>query len=261
MKNFLENFNNINWFFWFYRGTGLALLIHGIAWLPTRSFWLGQQGFHPSASAWSAATGASLLSPLPPVLIDFTYALFLVGCLNLVHGRYFKRITAMVLALGLTLATLTSPSAFGGVNGIFVFSLLVVATTSDNRTRLQISRYAVIATLIAIYTLSGWRKAVWGTWLTDPNTLYAVTNGLFRTGLAAWSLQTLPAFVWTALQYAVLTFQLASPLLFGFQQTRILAIGLGLGFHLSIALYFEGLWLFNLGFLSLYFAFLEPKSR
>ncbi len=110
------------------------------------------------------------------------------------------------------------------------------------------------ATLILQYLAAGLAKAG-GDWLKSGDVLWSQVQGVYRTELAAWSLRHLPLWVWSVLQHLALAFELLAPVLFTVRRLRPLALVLGLGFHLVIALMMKDLIFFSLQMWTFYLLF------
>jgi hypothetical protein len=90
---------------------------------------------------------------------------------------------------------------------------------------------------VVVYMASGIAKAR-ADWLREPLVLYTQIHGSYQTTIA-WALaRTIPAWLWTVLQGAVLAFEATAPLTFALPRTRPFALAFGLGMHAMIALMF-----------------------
>lgn len=90
---------------------------------------------------------------------------------------------------------------------------------------------------VVLYTASGIAKAR-GDWLHEPLVLFSQLHGNYQTWTAYALARAIPAWLWTALQGAVLAFELSAPLLFALPRTRSYALSFGLVMHAMIALMF-----------------------
>ena len=110
------------------------------------------------------------------------------------------------------------------------------------------------ATLILHYFAAGLAKAG-GDWFKGGDVLWSQVQGVYRTELAAWLLRHLPLWGWSVLQYLALAFELLAPLLFTVRRLRPVALVLGIGFHLVIALMMKDLIFFSLQMWTFYLLF------
>ena len=116
------------------------------------------------------------------------------------------------------------------------------------------------ATLILQYFAAGLAK-VDGDWLKSGDLLWGHVQGVYRTEIAAWALRTLPRWAWTAQQHGSLAFELLAPLLFTVRRLRWVALSVGFGFHLIIALMMKDLIFFSLQMWTFYALFWPEKIR
>jgi len=138
------------------------------------------------------------------------------------------------------------------VNRLFiaVYALLALAPSMSRSTvtgglMQSVAPLRVLqATLILQYFASGLAKMD-GDWLTSADVLWSQVQGLHRTELAAWALRVLPRWGWTLQQYAALFLEVGAPLLFTLRFLRPLALTLGIGMHLMIALFMQDLIFFS----------------
>ncbi len=91
--------------------------------------------------------------------------------------------------------------------------------------------------IVVLYMASGIAK-IHGDWLTQNHVLWSHLHDSYQTATSYWIAHFLPYSSWTFLQYLVLIFEIGAPLFFFFPQTRIVALVIGLGMHLFIALAF-----------------------
>ncbi len=93
------------------------------------------------------------------------------------------------------------------------------------------------ALLCTMYCGSGFCK-MHGDWLSMHYVLWTHLHDSYQTwvswALANWT----PVFLWPVLQFVVLTFEAGSPLWFGWRKSRPIALVVGLGMHLMIAVMF-----------------------
>jgi len=115
-------------------------------------------------------------------------------------------------------------------------------------------------TLVLQYFFSGLAKVHYGDWLTSQLTLWTQVQGYFRTDFAAWMIINLPKPIWTMMQWASLSFELAAPFIFFYRPTRRLAMIWGVVFHLMIGLTMHQIYYFSLFLVCFYVLFMEDES-
>ena len=109
-----------------------------------------------------------------------------------------------------------------------------------------------------------------GDWADTRNVLWTHLHDTYQTDISYWIGRVSPAWVWTPLQVAVLSFELLAPVWFSLRWTRQVALVFGLGMHFMIAIMFGPVIWF--GFLMMfmllgtflpdrYLARLEPLAR
>jgi uncharacterized membrane protein YphA (DoxX/SURF4 family) len=91
--------------------------------------------------------------------------------------------------------------------------------------------------VVVMYSASGIAKAR-GDWLKVPLVLWSHVHDSYQTAVSFAIASTLPAWVWTVLQGAVLVFEVFAPLWLGMARTRPWALVFGLGMHTMIGLMF-----------------------
>ena len=231
---------------------GGALLAFLLAWWKNGSEWLSTAGFH---------TPNELTPPLDPSLLPI-FGVFQFGLLILFIAGWQVRVMAGLSWLCFLYVTLVDRVSAYSINSIFLFSLAVFTLfpTKSKNASIPIAPVRLLQlAMVAIYFSSGWHKAVFGDWLDSPHVLEASIQGIYMTDFAAWALRTMPAFVWPITQYAVLAFELFSPVLFFSRQLRIYGIIAGCVFHLGIALFMDQLIYFSLQMMSFYILFLPQE--
>jgi len=90
--------------------------------------------------------------------------------------------------------------------------------------------------LVVMYSGAGIAK-LRGDWLS-PGTLWSHLHDDYQTGAAWLLIRTLPAWIWGALQFLTLAFEVGAPLWFAIPWTRRAATVAGLGMHAMIGLMF-----------------------
>jgi hypothetical protein len=111
---------------------------------------------------------------------------------------------------------------------------------------------------VVLYMASGIAKAR-ADWLHEPLVLFSQLHGTYQTWLAYTLARAFPAWLWTALQGAVLAFEAAAPVLFGLNRTRPFALVFGLAMHAMIALLFAPVVWFSLLMMTLLAAGYLPE--
>ena len=232
---------------------GGALLAYLSAWWFHAAEWLTNEGFHfPDAA----------VSPLPRALLP-AFGLLQFGVLILFMLGWKPRLTAAMSWICLLYVTLADePSAFS-INSIYLFTFAVLTVFPGNplnTAKIQVAPIRLLQFgMIAIYFSSGWNKAVYGDWLDSPTMLWTALQGIYMTDLAAWLLRTMPIKCWLVVQYAIVTFELLSPILFFTKRLRWVGILLGCTIHLGIALLMDQLIYFSLQMMSFYVLFLSDQ--
>lgn len=225
------------------------------AWWRHAPEWLTSNGFHLSGE-WIRPLATQSLIP---------FGILQFGSLLLFIAGWHQRGTAFITFGCLAIVTLIDrPSAYS-INDIYlytfaVFSLFPGPLGNLGKTALAPIRLLQLA-LVVIYFGSGWHKAVYGDWIDSPTTLWTSVQGIYMTDVAAWSVHHIPIPFWTVLQYAILAFELFSPVLFFSPKTRLAAIVAGCLFHLGIALFMDKLIFFSLQMMSFYVLFPIPRRN
>jgi hypothetical protein len=88
-----------------------------------------------------------------------------------------------------------------------------------------------------LYMASGIAKAR-GDWVHEPLVLWSQIHGNYQTWFAYALARVIPAWMWTAMQGAVLVFELGAPIFFAVPKTRPYALVFGLTMHAMIGLMF-----------------------
>lgn len=222
--------------------------------------------------AWNLPhTGESLTAiayhlPSTPVpllpdtgLTPFTLAQ-IGGCLLLAFKKGI-RIGAGVSWLLLLYATLADRINSFSLNSIYLFTFLVIALTFSGGVPSASSRRILKTMILTLYASSGWHKAVYGDWLTQPHTLASLLKGHHATPVGAYMLESLPFHWISLLQYAVLAFELFAPALFLSRRLCNAAVLFGCLFHVGIAFCMADLGIFSLLMISFYPLFIAAPRR
>jgi len=220
--------------------------------------WLGRDGFHALSPA------ALVFKPLPspwPWVLWWTVS---VGAVLLLARRTVA-VGCVLAGSGFFYATICDPASVGALNMHFLFALAVIFWSSGLQKRMDVTMSAWPAYLIRLYLAvvyfgSGWRKAIYGNWLNDPQALFHGLTGYFTTGLTRWLYPATPWFVWTTGQYLTVVFELGAPLLLLHPSFRKAGAGVGCLLHLGIAFFMKDLFYFSLQMLTFYIPVLIPTS-
>jgi hypothetical protein len=112
--------------------------------------------------------------------------------------------------------------------------------------------------LPVFYVSSGWCKAS-GDWLSDRHVLWTHLHDSYQTTVSWLAANHLPAWMWTAIQAAVLVFECGAPLWFSVPRTRPYALAFGVAMHLMIGLMFGPVIWFSLLMIALLVASYAPE--
>jgi Vitamin K-dependent gamma-carboxylase len=112
--------------------------------------------------------------------------------------------------------------------------------------------------LPVFYFSSGVCKAT-GDWLSERYVLWTHLHDSYQTTVSWLAANHLPAWLWTAIQGAVLAFECGAPLWFVLRPTRPYALGFGVGMHLAIGLMFGPVIWFSLLMITLLVASYAPE--
>jgi uncharacterized membrane protein YphA (DoxX/SURF4 family) len=112
--------------------------------------------------------------------------------------------------------------------------------------------------LPVFYLSSGWSKAT-GDWLSERYVLWTHLHDSYQTTVSWLAANHLPAWMWTAIQGAVLAFECGAPVWFAVRWTRPYALVFGAGMHLAIGLMFGPVIWFSLLMMTLLVASYAPE--
>jgi uncharacterized membrane protein YphA (DoxX/SURF4 family) len=112
--------------------------------------------------------------------------------------------------------------------------------------------------LPVFYFSSGWSKAT-GDWLSERYVLWTHLHDSYQTTVSWLLANHLPAWMWTAIQGAVLAFECGAPVWFAVRYTRPYALGFGVAMHLGIGLMFGPVIWFSLLMITLLVASYAPE--
>jgi hypothetical protein len=213
--------------------------------------WLTVAGFHLTAEEL-ASMGYPEPWPLlqPAMVLLFALAILVFSLLFMLNQ--WRRVSAMALFCCALYAqrvdfmmAFTLNKLFVGVFAIIALAPAMSRNVVSGRWMQSVAPMRVIqATLILQYFAAGMGKMD-ADWLKSGDVLWGQVQGVYRTELAAWALRNFPAWAWTVQQYLALALEVGAPLLFTIRQLRPLALLLGLGFHLVIALMMKDLIFFS----------------
>jgi hypothetical protein len=204
-------------------------------------------------------TDFTFLTPLPGPYLIILGLLLAASLLSLALG-FLPRLTAAFAAFCFYYWYGVDPTSGSAHMKLLIFGFLLVAVCPASLRKTLWPLRMVQLTLVSVYFLAGWRKAVFGGWLENPDALRVLLAGPFRTETGAWALSNLPPVVFSAGQYLTLLFELSAPLLFFNHRMRPYGLAGGFFFHLLIALFMQNLIYFSLTVLAFYWGFRERLS-
>jgi uncharacterized membrane protein YphA (DoxX/SURF4 family) len=238
--------------------------------------WIGDGGFRLPPLPHSVAVPI-YIAPLPSWAAWFVVVMMVLSGTAMAVG-YKTRWVALVFAAILTFVALSDRLAAFTVSKIGPVIAIAVACGPAG------SRFSVDAwerarrgepeparvvplppirflqlMLVTFYSASGIAKAG-GDWLLTRYVLWTHLHDTYQTAVSFFLAKTVPASVWTPLQYAVLIFESFSPLWFAWSRTRVLALMFGLGMHMMIGLMFGPVIWFALLMMTLLVASFAPTS-
>jgi len=225
--------------------------------------WLTVAGFHPSLRA--DRVNAPQLPLLPPALLP-ALGIALFGSIALAIFGWLRRPATIVALLLVVYVTLADPISAFTLNRLFILSLLLFALAPAPGPDDTMPAWPVRVlqlTLVVHYATSGVCKALRGDWLTSSDVLWAQLQNIYMTDAAALFVRLTPTWAMTLLQHVALGFELLAPLLFGVRRLRPLAIVIGLGMHVMIAVTMYQLIYFSAQMMCFYLLFLDlaPLQR
>jgi hypothetical protein len=194
-----------------------------------------------AAGAWTRASSAVFAALLAYVALADRLAAFTVSKL------------APVLALALCL----SPS--GARYSVDAWRAHRRAPSAPRPTHVSGGCVSFFQILLPVfYFSSGWSKAA-GDWLSERYVLWTHLHDSYQTSVSWLLANQLPAWMWTAIQGAVLAFECGAPLWFALRATRPHAFAFAVGMHLMIGLMFGPVIWFSLLMISLLVAGYAPE--
>ena len=246
---------------------GVCVLLYMIERWRYAKEWLTPAGFHVSAE--NLPYHPLWLPPLPESALP-VFGLALFGSLVLVIVGWKLRVALPVALACVAYVTFADQLSAFTLNKLSIVSLAVLAVAPGGgwwslealggRTGSVWAERVLQATLVIHYFTAGWSKAVFGDWLVDRYALWTHVQGVYRTGIAAVLLETLPREAWAFMQTGALFFELSAPALFCIPALRPLAFGWGLAFQTMILLTMHQLVYFMLVMFSFYVLFVPPEQ-
>ena len=220
--------------------------------------WLGSDGFHLMSPT------TAIFPPLPSPWPIFLWWITFGGSL-LMFFRKGVATGCLVAGSGFFYVTMCDPASVGALNMHFLFALVVIfwstsLKTADDLTMMAWPAYLIRLYLVVAYFGSGWRKVMFGDWLSNPNALLHCMTGYYATGLTRWLYHLAPAWGWTLMQYLTIFFELGAPLLLLHLLFRKWGVFLGCLLHLGIAFLMKDLFYFSIQMLTFYIPVLIPTA-
>ena len=228
--------------------------------------WLTADGFHLTKEELN-----SIGYPDPwPLLSGWQVVVFAMATFGsgaLLIANVWRRIALIVLFLCALYAQRVDYIAASTLSkmyiAVYALSAIAPGMMRDEKTGRLMQSAALLrvlqATLILQYFAAGLAKAE-GDWLKYHDILWSDVQGVFRTDFAAFALRHLPKWAWTAQQHLSLAFELSAPLLFTIRRLRPVALAVGIGFHLMIALMMKDLIFFSLQMWTFYALFITSEE-
>jgi hypothetical protein len=246
----------------------ISLLLYLAAWWTHAGEWLSTAGFHVDTADANPAL-PSPATPLPPGFVPVLGAVLFGAILLALADQWVRMSLAVTLGLVIYVTYVDLASAFT-INILYIAGLavLVVAPRSrivrDGNQVMHVQSVWPVrilqATLLILYFNCGLGKAVFGDWLKSPDVFFSQIQGPYRSGLACWLIANLPLRAWTAMQVVTLWFELFAPVLFMVRRFRPLALVIGIGLHLGIALTMHKLIYFSFQVVCFYILFVNAST-
>jgi hypothetical protein len=221
--------------------------------------WLGSQGFHIASPA------TALFAPLSPPWPLILWWITLAGNL-LMLSRRTVALGCLMAGSGFFYATMCDPASIGALNMHFLFAFTVVFWSTGLRKIKNVMMsawptYLIRVYLVVVYFGSGWRKVIYGDWLSNPDALLHCMTGFYTTNLTRLLYPVMPLFTWTLTQYAAVAFELGAPLLLLYPPLRKWGVIYGCLLHIGIALLMKDLFYFSFQMLTFYIPVLIPVAH
>lgn len=241
---------------WRLRWFEVAFTVQFLAWMGMLYLhpfeWLGREGFHADLSDQNSAYWKPWPA-LPDWLVPVFGVVVLAGGLAIVHGGRWRRVGLVIAAMAAAYVLYLDKAASFTVSRLNVVIFAILATAPPVWSGPDGKRWVhggVVrlcqGALVALYFGAGIAKVVHGDWLEHHDVIYSHMVGVYRTELAAWLVRVMPMGFWVVQKWLALGFELGAPVLFGWSRLRMVAVIMGLGFHLVIATCFWSIWPFAL---------------
>jgi Vitamin K-dependent gamma-carboxylase len=236
--------------------------------------WISTAGFRVPEGTWN--TNAPVYIPGVPVDVAWAVAALLVASALVTSVGLFTRWSALVFSATLVFVALADQVTVFTVTRIGPVIAFVIAM-SPSGSRLSVDAWIrrrkggglpkkirpvpglrfFQLFLPLFYSGSGLAKAH-GDWLKVPMVLWGHLFSSYQTEVTVLLGTIMPVRGWTFLQGLVLTFEVLAPLWFALRWTRPVALVVGLGMHLMIALMFGPVIWFSFLMMTLLLAAFAP---
>jgi uncharacterized membrane protein YphA (DoxX/SURF4 family) len=240
--------------------------------------WLSTAGFHPPPleDDWRQPLSLPAIAPWGAWLVAIALALSGLATIAGAFTRWASPVFAALMAY-VTLADRLEAFTVSKLGTVIAVALAV----SPAGTRISIDSWRrrrrdktyippelcsggsvrfFQLSLPVFYFSSGWSKAT-GDWLHDPLVLWSHVHDSYQTSIAWFAANHLTAWMWTAMQYTALVFELFAPVWFFLPWTRKYALLYGIAMHTLIGLMFGPVLWFGLLMIFLLLASYGPIDR
>jgi hypothetical protein len=245
---------------------GISMLCYFGYWWLSAQEWMTTLGFHVSAKAFKSVY---VMPAMPPEWLP-VFGILFFGSLVLWILGWKTRWTCPIVFVGVVYMNYVDILAAYTLNKMFVVSMAIFLCVPHGylwsiEKKKQIPKVSVWPvrilqmTLVIHYFFAGMSKVKGGDWLQDPYVLWSQIQGLYRTPIASWMLNTFPRSAWAWMQYAALLFELLSPVLFLSKRLRPIGMIWGALFQTLVALTMHMLFFFSFQMLCLYIFFIDEK--
>ncbi|MCA9213705.1 MAG: HTTM domain-containing protein [Planctomycetales bacterium] len=251
------------------RGLAFAFLVYVTYLMFNASEWLTDDGFHLTADT-QLLHAARPWPTMPKSLVPW-FALALYGSgICLILGKLTRPASWIFLACAIYVQRVDALTAFA-LNKLTIvgFAILALAPPprrvrfADGRTVMLQSAWPVRvlqATVLIMYCTSAVCKGVLGDWLRDPNVVWSVVQGVFRTDLSSLLLRMMPKWFFSLLMYFVLAFEFFAPVLLINKRLRPWGIAAGILLHVGLASMMSTVFFFSLQMIMYYILFLPDST-
>lgn len=243
-------------------GFALTYLIYFLAWMTDGVEWLTAEGYHysPASNGWYNLPPFPLLQPW--MLVPFSL-ITVAGFIAIAMNR-FQRIGWVVLFGSAFYIQNADPVSAFTMNKLYVvFFALFAISHLPAKGQQKMMRYPlelVKWTFLIHYMNAGIAKMAHGDWLVHADVMWSQAQGHYRNWLSAWTLNALPAWVYSILMYLFLVFETTAIIGLNWTKTRRWYVFIGLGGHLIIALLMDQLIYFSLQMASFYLVLLDDQT-